>query len=423
MNRVLRRKSALNMIQYVAKYSTSKLDPAKYPLANIKILDLTRIIAGPYCSMILSDLGADVIKVEKPFTGDESRRWGPPFLKNSTDSVYFLACNRNKKSICIDMKNGLEIIHDLAKKCDVLIENYVPGKLDKIGLGYEDIKKVAPSIIYCSITGFGSTGPYKNRAGYDVIAASVGGLLHITGEQSAPSKVGVAITDVTSGLYACGAVLAALLQRSTTGKGQKIDVDLFSTQIASLINVGVNYLNANAEATRWGTEHVSIVPYAAFKTKDGFYTIGAGSDAQFTDICKLLNMPELSDDPKFVSNKQRVKNRDELKQILTEIFEKETNEHWSDVFKSASFPFGPVNNMQQVFNDPHVKEIGLVKTLKHEVAGDVKVVGPPVVYSHASNTARSAPPTLGQHTDDVLKTVLGYDDAKIAQLRSKKIIQ
>lgn len=410
------------LIPTLRRYSTA-LDPLKYPLAGVRVLDLTRIIAGPYCSQILADLGADVIKVEKPFTGDESRKWGPPFLKNSTDSVYFLACNRNKRSICVDLKSGLEVIHDLARTSDVLIENYVPGKLNKLGLGYEVMKKVAPGLIYCSITGFGSKGPYKERAGYDVIAASVGGLLHITGEKSTPSKVGVAMTDIATGLYAHGAILAALLHREKTGQGQKIDVDLLSTQVACLINVGVNYLNANEEASRWGTEHVSIVPYATFKTRDGFFTIGAGSDGQFKDLCEILKVPELTIDPRFSNNQQRVKFRDELKEILTIIFEKESNDYWKNAFEKAAFPFGPVNNMQQVFDDPHVKDIGIVKTLKHSVAGDVKVVGSPVVYSDASNTARTAPPTLGQHTDDVLKSVLGYDEEKIHKLRSQKIIQ
>ncbi|CRK93979.1 CLUMA_CG007505, isoform A [Clunio marinus] len=373
------------------------------PLSNIRVLDLTRIIAGPYCTQILSDLGADVIKVEKPVTGDESRRWGPPFLQNSTDSVYFLACNRNKRSVCIDLKSGLDVVYDLAKTCDVLIENYVPGKLDKLGLGYNDLKKIAPSLIYCSITGFGSQGPYKNRAGYDVIAASMGGLLHITGEKKAPSKVGVAMTDIATGLYAHGAILAALLQRQKSGQGQKIDVDLLSTQISCLINVGVNYLNANEEASRWGTEHVSIVPYAAFKTKDGFFTIGAGSDDQFKELCRILDVSKLSENPKFVNNQQRVKHREELKTILSEIFERETNEYWNSKFEKVAFPYGPINNMQQVFNDRHVKEIGLVKTLKHSIAGDVKVVGSPVVYSDISTEPRSAPPSLGQHTDEVLK--------------------
>lgn len=321
------------------------------------------------------------------------------------------------------MKNGIDIIYDLAKTCDVLIENYVPGKLEKFKLGYDHIKEVAPSLIYCSITGFGPKGPYKNRAGYDVIAASMGGLLHITGEKATPSKVGVAMTDIATGLYAHGAILAALLHRAKTGQGQKIDVDLLSTQVACLINVGVNYLNANEEASRWGTEHVSIVPYAAFKTKNGFFTIGAGSDSQFKELCEVLKKPELSINPKFESNRQRVKHRDELNNVLTSIFEQETTEHWKLAFEKVGFPFGPVNNIEQVFDDPHVKEIEIVKTLNHPIAGDVKVVGSPVVYSDSLNTARTAPPTLGQHTDDVLKNVLGYDDKKILHLRSKNIIQ
>jgi succinate---hydroxymethylglutarate CoA-transferase len=419
MSLVMKSRSFLASLRRNVNYSTSQT----YPLAGIRVLDLTRIIAGPYCSQILADLGADVIKVEKPFTGDESRKWGPPFLKNSTDSVYFMACNRNKKSICIDLKTGLEIVHELARSCDVLIENYVPGKLDKLGLGYDDIKKIAPSLVYCSITGFGSKGPYKNRAGYDVIAASVGGLLHITGEEKTPSKVGVAMTDIATGLYAHGAILAALIHRSNTGKGQRIEVDLLSTQVASLINVGVNFLNAGEEASRWGTEHVSIVPYAAFKTKDGFFTIGAGSDKQFKELCEILCMSELAENEKFVSNHQRVKNRSELKNILSDIFIKETNEYWKSKFENVAFPFGPVNNMKQVFDDPHIKEIKIVKTLTHPVAGDIKVIGSPVTYSESSNSTRTAPPTLGQHTDEVLSNLLGYSETKIRDLRSQKIIQ
>ncbi|KAL7033779.1 hypothetical protein ACKWTF_007719 [Chironomus riparius] len=402
----------------VRHYSTPS-----FPLKGIRILDLSRIIAGPYCSMVLSDLGAEVIKVEKPFSGDESRKWGPPFLKNSSDSVYFMACNRNKLSICVDLKKGKDVLYDLAKKSDVILENYLPGKLDKISLGYEDIKKINPSIIYCSITGFGSKGPYHNRGGYDVIAASMGGLINITGDQNSPSKVGVAITDICTGLYAHGAILAALYHRNNTGSGQKIEVDLFSTQIACLINIASNYLNASIEGTRYGTEHASIVPYASFKTKDGFFTIGTGSDSQFTELCGCLHVEHLAKDEKFVSNSDRVKNRNELSKILKDIFIKEANDHWSKTFKNASFPFGPVNNMKSVFDDDHTKQIDIVKTLQHKEAGDVRVVGPNVVYSNSRNEAYLAPPVLGQHTFEILKNVLNYDDDKIKTLQSKKIIQ
>lgn len=374
--------------------------------------------------MVLSDLGADVIKIERPGTGDESRKWGPPFINNSKDSVYFMANNRNKRSCCIDLKRGTEIIYDLAEKCDILVENYVPGKLNEYNLGYEDIKKINSAIIYCSITGYGSIGPYANRPGYDVIAASMGGLLHITGsENGPPSKVGVAVTDLATGLYAHGAIMAALLQRYKTGKGQKIEVNLLSTQIASLINVAANYLNAGKEAKRWGTAHESIVPYEAFKTQNGYITIGTGSDSQFVAFCDFLKIPHVAKDRKFVNNEQRVKNRTELIALLSEIIAKETSQYWMNLFTNAPFPVGPINKIAEVFDDPHVKYIELVKTLKHPVGGDVKVVGPPVVYSDSLNTARTAPPTLGQHTDEILKQILNYDENKIQSLKIEKIIQ
>lgn len=374
--------------------------------------------------MILSDLGADVIKIERPGAGDESRKWGPPFIKNSKDSVYFLANNRNKRSCCIDLKRGTDIIYDLAKECDVLVENYIPGKLSEYNLGYEHINRINPSLIYCSITGYGSIGPYAKRPGYDVIAASMGGLLHITGsENGPPAKVGVAVTDLATGLYAHGAIMAALLQRSRTGKGQKIDVNLLSTQIASLINVASNYLNAGKEAKRWGTAHESIVPYEAFKTKNGYLTVGTGSDQQFHALCDYLKISHIPQESRFANNEQRVKHRTELISLLSEIFAKETSQYWMNLFKDAPFPVGPINKIADVFNDPHVKNIGLVKSLDHSTGGEIKVVGPPVVYSDSLNTARTAPPILGEHTDEVLKQILNYDEQKIKALRDDKIIQ
>ncbi|XP_037909295.1 succinate--hydroxymethylglutarate CoA-transferase [Hermetia illucens] len=395
----------------------------QYPLSGVRILDLTRIIAGPFCTMVLADLGAEVIKVERPFVGDESRKWGPPFLSNG-DAVYFTASNRNKKSVCIDLKRGTELLHNLATKCDVLVENYVPGKLSEYNLGYETLKDIAPHLIYCSITGYGSSGPYAKKPGYDVIAASVGGLINITGsEDGPPAKVGVAVTDVATGLFAHGAILAALLQRHRTGRGQKIDVNLLSTQVACLINVAANYINAGKEGKRWGTAHESIVPYEAFKTSSGYITIGTGSDDQFKSLCKFLGISELATDPKYLTNSDRVKNRKELISILSGIISKNSSAHWMKVFEKAPFPVGPINTMQEVFADPHVKAIELVKTLKHPKAGEVKVVGPPVVYSEGKNTARTAPPTLGQHTDEVLKNILDLSDADIQNLREKKVIQ
>lgn len=395
-----------------------------FPLEGVKVLDLTRIVAGPYCTMVLADLGAEVYKIERPFHGDESRKWGPPFLKDSEDSVYFLASNRNKKSVCVDLRKGREVIYDLARKCDVLVENYIPGKLDQMGLGYENLAQIAPSLIYCSITGYGPVGPYKSKPGYDVIAASIGGLLHITGsEDGPPAKVGVAITDIATGLYAHGAILAALLQRHRTNRGQKIDVNLLSTQVACLINVASNYLNANKEAKRWGTAHESIVPYEAFPTSNGHITIGCGSNAQFEALCTYLEIPEVASDERFRTNQTRVTHRQELIAILAPIIAQKSSPEWMTIFADAPFPVGPINSMAEVFQDPHIRAIELVKSLDHPTAGEVKVVGPPVVYSEAANRAQTAPPLLGQHTEQVLRDLLQYSDDKIAGLRKTEAIQ
>lgn len=395
------------------------------PLDGVRVLDLTRIVAGPYCTMILGDLGAEVIKIERPGAGDEARKWGPPFINNTPESCYFVALNRNKKSVCVDLKTteGQDILHQLAKQSDVLVENYVPGKLDELNLGYGTLKSIAPHLIYCSITGYGPTGPYSKKPGYDVIAASVGGLLHITGPQNGePVKVGVAVTDLATGLYAHGAIMAALLKRAKTGRGQKIDCNLLSTQVASLINIGSNYLNANKEASRWGTAHESIVPYEAFPTKDGYFTIGTGSDMQFKDFCNRIGKPELSTNNKFLTNKLRVQNRQELITILRQKLAEKTNKEWAKIFEGGQFPCGPINSLQETFNDPHIKEIGLVETIQHPIAGEIKVVGPPVKYSEGGNCVRNPPPTLGQHTVQVLENVLGLQNDQILQLKDKKII-
>lgn len=326
----------------------STLDSAS-PLSGVRILDLTRIVAGPYCTMILGDLGAEILKIEKPGGGDEARKWGPPFFKRSHQSTYFASVNRNKKSICIDLKRGRDIIYELAKKSDVLVENYVPGKLKQMGLGYEDISKVAPHLIYCSLTGYGYEGPYANRPGYDVIAASVGGLMHITGTKDGPPcKVGVAVTDLATGLYAHGAIVTALYQRTKTNRGQWIQCNLLATQIASLINISSNYLNANKEATRWGSEHESIVPYEAFPTKDGYMTVGTGSNAQFLDLLGRMELTELSECEKFKDNTARVRNREELLRILRTEFKKKSNKEWTVIFEGSSFPCGPINTIGQV---------------------------------------------------------------------------
>lgn len=339
-------------MQILKRSFVDRVQESRDPLAGVRILDLTRIVAGPYCTMILGDLGAEVIKVERPGEGDECRKWNSPSIGNTSEGCYFVAVNRNKRSMCVDMKSieGKQILFELAKRSDVLVENYIPGKMDEMGLGYEDFKAVAPQLVYCSITGFGPVGPYSKRPGYDVIAASIGGLLHITGPQDGePCKVGVALTDLMTGLYAHGAIMAALLQRSSSGVGQKIDANLLSTQLASLINIGSNFLNAGVEANRHGTSHPSIVPYEALLTKDGTYiTIGTGSDKQFVDLCYRFELPDLSKDKRFKSNKMRVENRNVLIQILKNKFLTKTRNEWLQLLEGASFPYGPVNSIADV---------------------------------------------------------------------------
>ncbi|XP_056644695.1 succinate--hydroxymethylglutarate CoA-transferase [Diorhabda sublineata] len=407
------------------KKSVSSSNGSESPLDGIRIIDLTRIIAGPFCTMVLSDLGAEVIKVEQPNHGDPCRKWGP-FINNTHESCYFISINRNKKSMCVDLKHpeGKNILLELARKSDVLIENYVPGKLDELHLGYKDFKKVAPHLIYCSVTGFGPKGPYRDRPGYDVIASSMGGLIHSTGAlDGEPVKVGVAITDITTGLYAHGAIMAALFKRTRTGRGQKIDCNLLSTQLATLINLGSNYLNVGKESKRWGTAHESIVPYESFPTKDGYFTVGAGSDAQFRDFCKRINHPELSQNSKYSTNELRVRHRQELEPLLRSIMKMKSNEEWNKIFLGASFPYGPVNTLKAVFEDEHIKAINLVKTLDHPVAGKIKVVGPPVTYNEGGNYVKSPPPVLGQHTNEILTNLLNLDEDHIEDLRKRNIVQ
>ncbi|KAM9649294.1 succinyl-CoA:glutarate CoA-transferase isoform 4-T4 [Morphnus guianensis] len=339
------------------------------PLDAVKILDLTRVLAGPFATMILGDLGAEVIKVERPGAGDDTRAWGPPFA--GTESVYFLSVNRNKKSIAINMKDskGAKLIRELAAVSDVFVENYIPGKLAEMGLGYEDIKKIAPHIVYCSITGYGQTGPMVQRGGYDSIAAAVSGLMHITGHE-----------------------------------------------VACLTHVAANYLNCKIEAKRWGTAHGSIVPYQAFKTKDGYIVVGAGNDQQFVTVCKILNLPEVSKDSRYRTNTLRVQNRKELIDILSTRFSEKATIEWLQLFEGSGVPYGPINNMQQVFSDPQVLHNGLVMEMNHPTAGKIAVPGPGVRYSEFAVSHPKPPPLVGQHTVEILKGMLGYEDDAIEEL-------
>uniref|UniRef100_A0A2I3SN66 Succinyl-CoA:glutarate CoA-transferase n=2 Tax=Pan TaxID=9596 RepID=A0A2I3SN66_PANTR len=418
------------------------------PLEGVKILDLTRVLAGPFATMNLGDLGAEVIKVERPGAGDDTRTWGPPFV--GTESTYYLSVNRNKKSIAVNIKDpkGVKIIKELAAVCDVFVENYVPGKLSAMGLGYEDIDEIAPHIIYCSITGYGQTGPISQRAGYDAVASAVSGLMHITGpENGDPVRPGVAMTDLATGLYAYGAIMAGLIQKYKTGKGLFIDCNLLSSQVACLSHIAANYLIGQKEAKRWGTAHGSIVPYQAFKTKDGYIVVGAGNNQQFATVCKILDLPELIDNSKYKTNHLRVHNRKELIKILSERFEEELTSKWLHLFEGSGVPYGPINNMKNVFAEPQnavsgfsllhslahgpflhlqgsarVLHNGLIMEMEHPTVGKISVPGPAVRYSKFKMSEARPPPLLGQHTTHILKEVLRYDDRAIGELLSAGVV-
>nr|SVE70411.1 EOG090X05UC [Daphnia similis]SVE71035.1 EOG090X05UC [Daphnia similis]SVE72298.1 EOG090X05UC [Daphnia similis] len=403
--------------------TVSKYCSSTDALSGVKVLDLTRVLAGPYCTQILGDLGADILKVERLKVGDDTRSWGPPFVGNT--SCYFISINRNKKSICIDLKshNGMKIIQELAMQSDVLVENYLPGKMEEYGLGYEDLKKINPQLIYCSITGYGSSGPYASRPGYDVIASSMGGLMYVTGpEDGVPCKTGVALTDLATGLYAHGAIMAALFQRQKTGCGQRISANLLSTQVACLVNLGSNYLMAGQEAKRWGTAHESIVPYQAFVTSDGYITIGGTNNRQFSELCSRIKRSQLSSDPKYVTNALRVEHRRELVEELGKTLSTKTNAEWLELFRGAHFSYGPINSLSEVFADPQVQHNDMVQEVDHPSAGTLKLVGPPVKFSGTGNRIRLPPPELGQHTEFVLQKRLGYSLAQIQQLRDSGVV-
>ncbi|KAJ1970376.1 hypothetical protein H4R35_005900 [Dimargaris xerosporica] len=413
---------------------------AQLPLEGLRVLDLTRILAGPYCTMLLGDLGADVIKVEHPRAGDDTRAWGPPFAcpndatshgssqagTDQGESAYFLGVNRNKRSIGLDLKTpqGQRVIHDLVQHCDVLVENYLPGKLASMGLGYDQLKDNNPRLIYASITGYGSTGPYANRPGYDVMIEAEAGLMYITGEPDRPPvKVGVAITDLTTGLYTHGAIMAALIARGRTGRGQHLDVSLLECQLASLANIASNYLVGGKEATRWGTAHASIVPYRGFSTQDGFIVIGGGNDRQFSILCKVLDLEHLCQDPKYDTNAQRVQHRDELESILETRLQAHTTDYWLKALEGCGIPYAPLNNLEQTFKHPQVMAREAIKKVQHPTIGPLSMVGPAVHYSQTPATIRRPPPLLGQHSEEILREVLGYSQAQIDNLIKAKVVR
>jgi crotonobetainyl-CoA:carnitine CoA-transferase CaiB-like acyl-CoA transferase len=392
-------------------------------LDGIRVLDLSRIIAGPFCSQILGDMGAEVIKVEQPGVGDESRTWGPPFQNG--ESVYFFCVNRNKKSISVNMKDprGKAIIRELAGRSDVLLENFKPGTLAKLGLDWDDLRHVNPRLIFCSISGFGRSGPAAERGGYDVIAQAVGGLMGITGDPDGPPvKVGVAMTDICTALYAHGAILAALYARDRTGQGQRIDVSLLETQIAALINIASSYLNAGEIPRKWGTAHASIVPYQAFQTRDGFMIIGGANDRLWVRLCEAIDLPEVARDPKFTTNAQRVEHREEIVRLLEARLITRTRKEWESILAPLGIPCGPINRMDEVFADPQVEHLRMVWEAAHPQVGTIRMVRNPVTFSHTPVDFREPPPKLGEHTEDVLRGLLGYSAEQVATLRAAGVV-
>ena len=400
------------------------------PLAGFRVLDLSRILAGPWASQMLADLGAEVIKVERPGSGDDTRGWGPPYMPDeegspTTESAYFHGANRGKRSVCIDMSRteGQSLIRELAGHCDVLIENFKVGGLKKYGLDYDSLKAINPAIVYCSITGFGQTGPYAARAGYDFMIQAMGGMMSVTGEADGqPMKIGVALADVLTGLYAANAIQAALIHQRASGEGQYIDMALLDVQVATLANQAMNYLASGNNPARLGNAHPNIVPYQAFQTGDGHIILAVGNDAQFERFCELAGRQELAADERFRKNSDRVKHRLELIPQIAEIMLRKSSAQWLEALNAKGIPCGPINNIGEVFDDPQVEFRGLRLELEHPLAGSVASVANPIRFSQTPIEYRQAPPLLGQHTDEVLGRVLSLDATALTQLRAEGII-
>lgn len=393
------------------------------PLSGYRVLDLSRILAGPYCTMILGDQGAEVIKVERPGAGDDTRTWGPPF--SGGESAYYLCCNRNKKSIVVDLKSpaGIELIRELAAVSDVLVENFTPGLMSGYGLDHETLRKINPRLVYASITAYGQDGPYRDRPGYDMVLSAVGGLMWITGERDGnPCKVGVAITDVLTGIYASGAITSALLWRERSGRGQYLDVSLLDAQVSALANIASNYLVAGKEATRWGTAHESIVPYQVFKTKDRPIAIAVANQKLWINFCKLVGKDDWITDPRFETNPKRVENREALLPLIDELFAGKSCDEWMGLLVGASIPCGPVNNMKHLFADPQVRHRRMIEEIPHPTIGTLRLTGIPIKYSETPGRVRLPPPLVGEHTDRILAEVLGYSPNRIAELKEQGAI-
>ncbi|WP_281685631.1 CaiB/BaiF CoA transferase family protein [Thalassobaculum salexigens] len=399
------------------------------PLDGVRIFDLTRILAGPTATQLLGDLGADVIKIERPGQGDDTRKWGPPYVKgpdgeDTSESAYYLCANRSKRSITIDLASadGIALAKRLIGECDVLVENFKVGSLAKLGLGYDQLKDEFPGLVYCSVTGFGQTGPYAERAGYDFLAQGMGGIMSVTGTPGVePVKVGVGIADVMTGMYAATNILAALRHRDRTGEGQHIDVCLLDTQVAWLVNEGTNYLVSGEVPKPLGNEHPNIVPYKVFPTADGHVILACGNDRQFQGWCDVAGADELKNNPDYATNPLRLKNRVALYAAMPDYMMTKTTDEWVAALEAAKVPCGPVNTIDRAFADPQVQARGMRIDLPHPLAGEgtVPLIANPVKLSGTPVRYRYAPPTLGQHTDEVLAEILGLSEAEIAAERDK----
>jgi crotonobetainyl-CoA:carnitine CoA-transferase CaiB-like acyl-CoA transferase len=406
--------------------------PTRGPLSGLRVFDLTRILAGPTCTQLFGDLGADIIKIEKPGAGDDTRKWGPPYVKDSegrdtTESAYYLSSNRNKRSVAIDIAKpeGQALAKRLIAKCDIVIENFKVGDVARYGLSYADLKEEHPRLIYCSITGFGQTGPYAPRAGYDFLAQGMGGIMSITGTvDTPPVRVGVAIADVMCGMYASTAILAALHHRDRTGQGQYIDLALLDTQVAWLVNVGLNYLTSGVRPARYGNDHPNIVPYTVLPCADSFIILAIGNDGQFAKFCSFAGQPEIARDPRFTTNSARVHNREALTAILTDICRSKTQTEWVEGLGRAGVPCGPVYAIDQVFADPQVVSRGMQIELPHPLAGKgtVDLIANPIRLSESPVEYRRPPPVLGEHTDEVLRELLDLPDQELQSLRTSGVV-
>jgi len=402
------------------------------PLSGVRVLDMTRVLAGPSATQLLGDLGADVIKIERPGSGDDSRGLGPPYLKDAAgaetgESAYFLSANRNKRSVTIDLTKpeGQELARALMSHCDVVVENFRTGSLAQYGLTYPQIKERFPRLVYCSITGFGQTGPYAKRAGYDYLVQGMGGIMSVTGEPDGPpQKVGVGIADLMTGMYAAVAILAALRHRDATGAGQYIDMALLDTQVAWLSYVGQNYLTSGEVPRRRGNQHPNIMPYQVFGAADGLLILAVGNDAQFSRFCAFCGQPEIARDQRFATNARRLKNRDILTPIIADLIAAHPIRHWVEGLTKVNVPCGPINAIDQVFADPQVRARDLKIAMPHGAAGgrDIELIGSPIKMSASPVSYRLPPPMLGEHTDEILRQLLGLGEAEIQSLRQHGVV-